>query len=93
MRDAHVALGWALVISNGLVGAWALGAHLEPRLRHRAMWGAVIVAELIVIVQVLTGVIHLTSSDAEPAEFHELYAPFSLSYRGGYLNMYALQTR
>ena len=38
MRDAHVALGWALVISNGLVGGWALGAHLEPRLRHR--WNA-----------------------------------------------------
>ena len=73
MRDAHVALGWALVISNGLVGAWALGAHLEPRLRHRTMWGAVIVAELIVIVQVFLGVIHLTSSDVEPAEFHELY--------------------
>ena len=73
MRDAHVALGWALIIANGLVGLWALAAHLEPRLRHRAVWIAVLVAELLVLGQVILGVVLLNSTDAESAEFHELY--------------------
>ncbi len=73
MRDTHVALGWALIIANGLVGVWALAAHAEPRLRHRALWWSVVVAELMVVVQVFLGVVYLTSSDVEPAEFHELY--------------------
>ena len=73
MRDAHVALGWALIIGNGLVGVWALAAHLVPALRHRAFWVAVVVAEVIVLVQVILGVVQLTRTDVEPAEFHELY--------------------
>lgn len=73
MRGTHVALGWALILSNGLVGLWAVGAHVEPRLRHRALWLAVIAAELVVVAQVIVGVVLLTTSDVEPAEFHELY--------------------
>lgn len=73
MRDAHVALGWTLIIANGIVGVWALAAHVEPRLRRRAGWIAVIVAELLIVVQVVLGVVYQNVDDLEPARFHELY--------------------
>ena len=73
MRDTHVALGWALIIANGLVGIWALAAHFEERLRHRALWFAVALAELLVLAQVVLGVAYQSSTDAERDSFHQLY--------------------
>lgn len=73
MRDVHVAMGWTLIIANAMAGLWALGAHFQPRLRHRAGWIAVVIAEVLVLGQVVLGVIYQNTSDVEPAEFHELY--------------------
>ena len=73
MRDAHVALGWALIIANGLAGVWALAAELWPRLRHRAGWVVVGIAEAMVLAQVVLGVTYQNREGVEPAEFHQLY--------------------
>lgn len=73
MRDAHVALGWALIIANGFVGLWALVAHARPRLRHPAGWVAVVVAEVLIVAQVILGVVYQNVDDVESDSFHQLY--------------------
>lgn len=57
IHDLHEVVSWLFIVSNGLVGIWALAAHSLPRLRHRLGWIAVIVAEVIVLAQVVLGVI------------------------------------
>jgi len=72
IRDLHLIVSALFVISNGLVGLWALGAHRWPRLRHRAGWIAVIVAQLIVLAQVGLGVMLQVNEDLE-GDRHQLY--------------------
>ncbi|MCX6532852.1 MAG: hypothetical protein NTW34_01460 [Actinobacteria bacterium] len=36
--DLHNSWAWFVIISNGLAGAWALGAHKLESLRTRALW-------------------------------------------------------
>ena len=45
-REAHEVGAWVLMVSNAAVGAWCLGAHYEARLRGRALWWAVIAAQV-----------------------------------------------
>ena len=73
IRDLHNLTSWVFIVSNGAVGVWALAAHVEPRLRHRVGWGAVIVAELIVVAQVILGVMLQVSEDLD-GDRHQLYA-------------------
>lgn len=73
MRNAHVVVGWALIIANGLVGVWALVAHFHERFRRRVLWFAVAAAELLVVVQVGIGVAYDRQVDVERDSFHELY--------------------
>ncbi len=72
IRSFHDSTAWILVASNGLAGLWALGAHFLPRLRHRTIWGAVVVAEAVVITQVILGVLLQTSENIDP-DRHQLY--------------------
>ncbi len=73
LHDAHITLGWASIIANGIVGVWALGAHFEPRLRHRAGWVAVGVAEVMIVAQVVLGVVYQNVDDVEAGSLHQLY--------------------
>jgi hypothetical protein len=72
IRDLHGVVSWIFIFSNGAVGVWALAAHLWPRLRHRAGWVAVIVAEVVVMAQVILGVILQVKDDIE-GDRHQLY--------------------
>ncbi len=73
LRDWHVLAGWVLVLSNAAVGAWATAAHwLEP-LRKRALWWAVVAAEVTIFVQAIVGVVFQNVEDIEPADLHALY--------------------
>ncbi len=72
VRPYHHAVAWILIVSNGLVGIWALGAHFLPRLRHKAIWIGVIVAELVIVVQTILGVILQSSENLDP-DRHQLY--------------------
>ena len=73
MLDVHAAFAWFVVVSNALVGVWALAAHwLEP-LRIRALWLCTIVAEVSIFVQVGLGVAAQSSEDIEAPQMHTFY--------------------
>lgn len=91
IRDAHAVFSWVFIISNGAVGVWALGAHRWPRLRHRAGWAAVVVAELVVIVQVVLGVALQVNEDID-GDRHQLYG-FSAFASVGILYAYRNEMR
>ena len=72
-REAHEIGAWVLMGTNATVGAWCIGAHYLEALRHRAIWVAVIVAQVLVFVQVTLGVILMNVEDLEPPDLHVLY--------------------
>ncbi|MEM7140138.1 MAG: hypothetical protein AAF548_03835 [Actinomycetota bacterium] len=71
-RDLHDVVSWVFILSNAAVGVWALIAHRWSRYRHRAGWVAVVIAQLIVIAQVIIGVILQVNEDIE-GDRHQLY--------------------
>lgn len=62
-----------VIISNGLAGLWALGAHWLTSLRTRALWWYTLVAELTVFVQVILGVILVNKYKFQFPKFHAFY--------------------
>jgi hypothetical protein len=74
------------------VGAWALGAHWVPPLRVRALWLAVIVTQVLVFGQVITGVLYKNTEEIEPQQLHELYG-FSALFAIAILYAYRNQLR
>lgn len=72
IRDTHAVVSWIFIIGNGAVGLWALAAHRWPRYRHRAGWVAVVVAQVIVLAQVIIGVILQVNEDID-GDRHQLY--------------------
>lgn len=71
--DIHTAWAWVVVIGNGLVGLWALGAHWIPRLRSSALWWFVGAAEVAVGIQVILGVVLVSAEGMAAPEFHMFY--------------------
>jgi hypothetical protein len=72
IRNIHGVVSWAFIVSNGLVGIWALAAHQWPTLRRKAGWIAVGIAQTIIMLQVGLGVVLQTSEDIESGR-HQLY--------------------
>jgi hypothetical protein len=62
-----------VIISNGLAGLWALGAHRWPSLRTRALWWFTLFAELSVFVQVILGVGMVAGQHVQAPKFHMFY--------------------
>jgi hypothetical protein len=73
LLDLHESFSWFVVVSNAIVGLWALGAHWLPALRTRAMWWFVILAELSVFAQVAMGVGMVAGQGIEAPKFHMFY--------------------
>lgn len=73
LRSLHADFSWVVVVSNGLVGLWALAAHRDERFRTRALWRATLAAELTVFVQVALGVALVALDDREVAQMHAFY--------------------
>ncbi|MEL6982131.1 MAG: hypothetical protein AAFO29_06880, partial [Actinomycetota bacterium] len=90
LRDLHVLLGWILVISNGLVGAWALAAHWLPVLRHRALWLATGVAQVLILGQVGLGVLNMQGTELEMNGEHLFYG-FVSAFTVGIIYSYRQQ--
>ena len=78
IADAHALLAWVVVLANGLVGVWALGAHQVKSLRHRALWISVGGAEVLLFVQAGLGAARLSQIDGEAPEFHTFYGFLTL---------------
>ena len=73
MRDLHLVNGWALIIVNAVVGAWCLAAYRWPRLAGTALWGAVVVAQLLVFSQAVSGAVWSRREGVELDDMHALY--------------------
>ena len=73
LLEVHQWWAWPVVVGNGLVGVWALGAHRWPSLRHRALWWCTAVAEVAIAVQVVLGVATQSRTGIEAPEFHLFY--------------------
>jgi hypothetical protein len=83
----HEILAWVLVGTNAAAGAWALAAHQWPRWRGRALWVALIIAQLTTFAQAISGSILIARYDIEPARLHALYG-FSAVIAVGILYSY-----
>ena len=73
LLDVHIAWAWVVIISNGIAGAWALGAHWRPWLRTRALWWFTGFAEVSVFVQVALGVGLVAGEKLTAPKFHLFY--------------------
>jgi hypothetical protein len=73
LHDVHVVLGWVVVVANGLVGLWALAAHWVEGLRSPALWVATAVAQVVIAVQVIVGVVNMQVNDLEVDGVHLFY--------------------
>lgn len=81
-----------MVVSNAVVGCWALAAHRDERFRSRWLWWSTAVAELTVFVQVVLGVIVIQGRTEEDFGFHVLYgfsAAFAVAIIYSYRNQLA----
>jgi len=73
LRAAHADFSWVVVVTNAVVGLWALGAHYREQLRGRALWWATGVAQLTMVVEVCIGVALVALRDYEVEPMHTLY--------------------
>jgi hypothetical protein len=73
IHDLHEGLAWFVVVANGAVGLWALGAHRWEHLRTRALWIATVVAQASLGVQVVLGVILQSRGSEHLDDFHAFY--------------------
>jgi hypothetical protein len=87
LLDVHRLLGWFLVLSNALVGGWALVAQFVPAIRHRVLWWATAVAELSAFAVAIVGVLIVNRYGVELDQFHALYG-FSTIVAVGILYSY-----
>ena len=83
----HDAGAWVLIAVNAVAGAWALAAHRWTAWRGRALWAAIIVAQLTAFFQAITGTILIAGEDREAPRLHALYG-FSAVVAVGILYSY-----
>jgi hypothetical protein len=73
LQDLHAQIGWFLIVSNALVGCWALAAHSVPNLRRAAMWWSIGVAQISAFAAAIVGVLLVSRYKLELDDFHALY--------------------
>ncbi|MCB0990627.1 MAG: hypothetical protein R2770_14630 [Acidimicrobiales bacterium] len=73
MITLHLVVAWCAVIGTGIAGAWALLANFVPAVRGKPMWWFMALAQGLMIVQVVLGVILLAGLDYEAHERHVFY--------------------
>lgn len=78
----HTTWAWVVIVSNAIVGCWALAAHWQEGLRVRALWLATAAAHLSITVQVILGVLAMNVNDAEIGQFHMFYGFVALASVG-----------
>lgn len=73
LLDVHRVWGYVAIVGNAVAGAVALVAWRAPRLRGRWVWALTIGAEVAILLQVLFGVILVSSHDYVAPRFHMFY--------------------
>ena len=69
----HKSWAWVVILANALAGLWALAAHWLVRVRSRAMWWFIGLAELTVFVQVVLGSLLVGRYKLVFPKFHAFY--------------------
>ena len=64
---------WVAIVGNGIAGLVALVAWRNARLRGRHVWWAALLAEVALLIQVVTGVIMVSGKKFTPPRFHMFY--------------------
>lgn len=73
LYDLHHYGGYSAIVLNALSGLYALAAWKFVRLRGRGVWIGVIVAEAVMMSQVLLGVLLVSWKGFAPPRFHMFY--------------------
>ena len=73
LLDVHRAWGYAAIVANFLAGVYTLVAWRVPKLRNRWLWWPTIIAEAMMLIQVLLGVLLVSVQDFKPQRFHMFY--------------------
>ncbi|HLT16740.1 MAG TPA: hypothetical protein VK007_08555 [Acidimicrobiales bacterium] len=82
LRDLHADFSWVVVLTNALVGGWALAAHYLEQVPRRGLWPATVVAEITIAVQVALGVALISLDGREVAQMHAFYGFVALASVG-----------
>ena len=73
LRDFHEVFGYVAIVANGFAGIVALGAWRFRQWRGRWVWIVTIVAEVMMLLQVVIGVILVSGDRYVAARFHMFY--------------------
>ena len=82
LRQIHADFAWVVVVTNAVVGLWALAAHYREPLRVPALWRSTLIAEITIVVEVALGVALVAIEDFEVAQFHAFYGFIALATVG-----------
>ena len=79
LNGIHEVLAWALVVANGAVGLWATAAQWVHVVRVRALWWCVAVAQSLLFVQAVVGVVLFSGlGDGPSPRIHMFYGFLTL---------------
>jgi hypothetical protein len=73
LRDLHEGFGYVAIVANGVAGILALVAWRIRSLRGRWLWNVTIVAEAMILLEVLVGVILQSGDEFVTPRFHLFY--------------------
>jgi hypothetical protein len=73
LHDVHRIAAWFLIVTNTLVGCWAVTAQYVSRFRHRTLWWATAVAQVSTLFVAGIGALIVNRNDVELDSFHALY--------------------
>jgi hypothetical protein len=73
LLDFHKVWAYIAISANAVVGVAALVVWRVPRLRGKWLWGATVTAEAMMMLQVLVGVVLVSSKDYVAPRFHMFY--------------------
>lgn len=88
----HDWFSWVVIVSNGVVGVWALAAHRQRTLRGRSLWITTAAAQMSVFVQAGLGTWLVAREGLEAPGLHALYG-FSALLAVGIVFSYRDQLR
>ncbi len=73
IADIHSWLGWVVAGANAIAGTWALIAHWRSSVRGRALWIVTAVAQVLIGIQVIIGVVDMRLNSRDVAGTHLFY--------------------
>ena len=78
----HSTLAWVVLAANGAGALWSLAAHRFERLRVRALWWFVILAQVLLLAEIVIGVGLMGVSDRRAPGIHTFYGFVTLAAIG-----------